>query len=287
MEPVAAGTLRQIIKSNPPISSIYLSFRAFALDFFAWKLIIRFALMLFYPAVTSILSYQPNHVEISTLTRCTECLPIGQKWSPKPLNSPSPWEKPHFEHTQRMIFTREGFYFWIGRGTLWREESRFLNPPAHELTRGWGGIYPNHTGVNTFSEEKKWGGRHLFGQKNDGAWTFYRKRMTGPRLFMEWIRTILIKSIEKYLCRLAFQDYEMGGLRLFLEKEMTGHNPFQEMKMRRLPLFSEKKMTGPRLFWGLKISYFPLCRTINFAPSLRTTPLFFTSYFCLFMELHA
>ena len=67
MEPVAAGTLRQIIKSNPPISSIYLSFRAFALDFFAWKLIIRFALMLFYPAVTSILSYQPNHVEIFSL----------------------------------------------------------------------------------------------------------------------------------------------------------------------------------------------------------------------------
>ena len=50
---------------------------------------------------------------------------------------------------------------------------------------------------------------------------------------------------------------------------MTGHKPFQEMKMTGQPLFSEKKMTGPRLFWGLKISYFPLCRTMNFAPSLR------------------
>ena len=38
--------------------------------------------------------------------------------------------------------------------------------------------------------------------------------------------------------------------------------------MTGLPLFSGKKMTGPRLFWGLKISHFPLCRTINFAPSL-------------------
>ena len=50
---------------------------------------------------------------------------------------------------------------------------------------------------------------------------------------------------------------------------MTGHKLFQEMKMTGLPLFSEKKMTGPRLFWGLKISHFPLCRTIDFAPSLR------------------
>ena len=66
----------------------------------------------------------------------------------------------------------------------------------------------------------------------------------------------------------------MGGLRLFSEKEMTGHKLFQEMKMTGLPLFSEKKMTGPRLFWGLKISYFPLCRTINFAPSL--TQIFYT-----------
>ena len=49
---------------------------------------------------------------------------------------------------------------------------------------------------------------------------------------------------------------------------MTGHKLFQEMKMTGLPLFLEKKMTGPRLFGGLKISYFPLCRTINFAPSL-------------------
>ena len=63
----------------------------------------------------------------------------------------------------------------------------------------------------------------------------------------------------------------MGGLRLFSEKEMTGHKLFQEMKMTGLPLFSEKKMTGQRLFWGLKISYFPLCRTINFAPSLSTS----------------
>ena len=38
--------------------------------------------------------------------------------------------------------------------------------------------------------------------------------------------------------------------------------------MTGLPLFSGKKMTGPRLFCGLKISDFPLCRTINFAPSL-------------------
>ena len=60
----------------------------------------------------------------------------------------------------------------------------------------------------------------------------------------------------------------MGGLRLFSEKEMTGQKLFLEMKMTGLPVFSEKKMTGPRLFWGLKISYFPLCRTINFAPSL-------------------
>ena len=49
---------------------------------------------------------------------------------------------------------------------------------------------------------------------------------------------------------------------------MTGHKLFQEMKVTGLPLFSEKKMTGPRLFWGLRITHFPLCRTINFAPSL-------------------
>ena len=44
------------------------------------------------------------------------------------------------------------------------------------------------------------------------------------------------------------------------------------MKMTGLPLFLEKKMMGPRLFWGLKISHFPLCRTINFAPSLTKHP---------------
>ena len=49
---------------------------------------------------------------------------------------------------------------------------------------------------------------------------------------------------------------------------MTGHILFQDMKMTGLPLFPEKKMMGPRLFWGLKITHFPLCRTINFAPSL-------------------
>ena len=49
---------------------------------------------------------------------------------------------------------------------------------------------------------------------------------------------------------------------------MMGHKLFQEMKMMGLPLFSEKKMTGSRLFWGHKISHFPLCRTIDFAPSL-------------------
>ena len=49
---------------------------------------------------------------------------------------------------------------------------------------------------------------------------------------------------------------------------MMGHKLFQEMKMMGLPLFSEKKMTGPRLFGGLEITGFPLCRTINFAPSL-------------------
>ena len=61
-----------------------------------------------------------------------------------------------------------------------------------------------------------------------------------------------------------------GGLRLFSEKEMTGHKLFQEMKMTGLLLFLEKKMMGPRLFLGLRISHFPLCRTINFAPSLKT-----------------
>ena len=61
----------------------------------------------------------------------------------------------------------------------------------------------------------------------------------------------------------------MTGLRIFSEEKMTGQKLFQEMKMTGLALFSEKKMTGPRLFWGLKISHFPLCRTINFAPSLR------------------
>ena len=59
----------------------------------------------------------------------------------------------------------------------------------------------------------------------------------------------------------------MGGLRLFSEKEMTGHKLFQEMKMTGLPLFSEKKIKGPRLFSGLKISHLPLCRQINFGPS--------------------
>ena len=49
---------------------------------------------------------------------------------------------------------------------------------------------------------------------------------------------------------------------------MTGYKLFQEMKMTGLPLFLEKKMTGPRLFWGFQISHFPLCRKMNFAPSL-------------------
>ena len=60
----------------------------------------------------------------------------------------------------------------------------------------------------------------------------------------------------------------MEGLRLFSEKEMTGHKLFQEMKMTELQLFSEKRLRGAILFWGLEMSHFPLCRTMNFAPSL-------------------
>ena len=65
MEPVAARAVRQITKANLPLSSNYLSFKAFALDFFLWELNIRLPLMLFYLPVTSYSCHQPNQVENS------------------------------------------------------------------------------------------------------------------------------------------------------------------------------------------------------------------------------
>ena len=65
----------------------------------------------------------------------------------------------------------------------------------------------SRVGGEKFLDGKKWRGKDFFWRKNDGADTFlgkkttelglfYRKRMTGRRLFTEWIRTVLIKSIE-------------------------------------------------------------------------------------------
>ena len=61
---------------------------------------------------------------------------------------------------------------------------------------------------------------------------------------------------------------------------MTGHKLFQEIKLTGLPLFSEKELRGPRLFSGLKICHFPLCRPINFAPSLS---VIYISYLCMYV----
>ena len=81
------------------------------------------------------------------------------------------------------------------------------------------------TGQTLFLKKNMTGQALFWVKEMTGLGLFCRKRMTGKRLFMGWICTILMKSIEKKLCRLTFQDYEMGGgrLRLFSEKKMTGH----------------------------------------------------------------
>ena len=71
------------------------------------------------------------------------------------------------------------------------------------------------TGQTLFLE-KKMTGKHFFWKKNDGAGLgfFYRKRMTGGRVFMERIRTILIKSIENIPLQAYFSELKKGvGLR--------------------------------------------------------------------------
>ena len=113
-------------------------------------------------------------------------------------------------------------------------------------------------GANTFSEEMNDREDTYMGKKIMGIGLFLQKNNDGAKTFFGMNSYNSHKIYRKYLCRLTFQDYKMGeGLRLYSEKEMTGHKLFQEMKMTGLPIFSEKKMTGPRLFWGLKFPISP------------------------------
>ena len=67
------------------------------------------------------------------------------------------------------------------------------------------------TGQTLFLKKNMTGLALFWVKEMTGLGLFCRKRMTGKRLFMGWICTILMKSIEQKLCRLTFQDYEMGG----------------------------------------------------------------------------
>ena len=60
-----------------------------------------------------------------------------------------------------------------------------------------------------------------------------------------------------------------GGANTFFGERNDEAKTFSGNENDGAATFFGEKMTGPRLFGGLKITHFPLCRTINFAPSLR------------------
>ena len=80
-----------------------------------------------------------------------------------------------------------------------REGAKFIG--LHQGQQGGGGLRvfgrKKMTRQTPFLK-KKMTGQTLFWAKKKmtGLGLFYRKRMTGRKRFMEWIRTILIKSIE-------------------------------------------------------------------------------------------
>ena len=77
-------------------------------------------------------------------------------------------------------------------------------------------------GAKTFSEEKNDRADTFLGNLKTGLGLFNRKRMTGRRLFMEWIRTILLKSIENIPLQAYFSELENEGAKTFFGERNDG-----------------------------------------------------------------
>ena len=80
-------------------------------------------------------------------------------------------------------------------------------------------------------------------KRNDRARNISEKKLTGRRILMEWIRTIVIKYIEKIPLQIYLSVLWNGGggAKTFCGKKWQGINEMKmkvEMKMTGLPLFS-------------------------------------------------